>query len=142
MDKRLSILVLLAAFPLAAALTQPVRTEAGAVSGVPTRDGAVTAFKGIPYAAPPVGDLRWRAPQPPAAWQGVRAADKFSTSCVQTIVRERKPWTYEFMTHNEIGEDCLYLNVWTPAKSAANKLPVFFWIYGGGMVEGSGAVPV
>jgi para-nitrobenzyl esterase len=142
MNMRLSMLAFLPVLPLAAALTQPVRTDAGAVSGVPARDGAVTAFKGIPYAAPPVGDLRWRAPQPTAAWQGVRAADKFSTSCVQTIVRERKPWTYEFMAHNEIGEDCLYLNVWTPAKSATDKLPVFFWIHGGGLVEGSTVVPV
>jgi para-nitrobenzyl esterase len=99
-------------------------------------------FKGIPFAAAPVGDLRWRAPKPVLAWQGVRRADKFSASCVQSVVAERKPWTYEFMTHGEISEDCLYLNVWTAAKSDVEKRPVFVYLYGGGFAEGSAAVPV
>jgi para-nitrobenzyl esterase len=111
------------------------------VSGVPAK-GPILAFKGIPFAAPPVGNLRWRAPKPAAPWQGVRKAEQFSNSCIQQIVSERKPWTHEFMTQNQTGEDCLYLNVWTPAKTAADKLPVFVWIYGGAMVEGSTAVPV
>ena len=68
--------------------------------------------------------------------------DAFSPSCIQSIVAERKPWTYEFMTHGEISEDCLDLNVWTPATSAAARRPVFVYIYGGGNVEGSGAVAV
>jgi para-nitrobenzyl esterase len=130
------------ALPLAAAISQPVRTGSGPVSGVPAADQAVVAFKGIPYAAPPVGDLRWRAPKPPVSWTAVRKADQFGNSCIQNIVEERKPWTYEFMAHNKIGEDCLYLNVWTPAKSASEKLPVYFWLYGGGYVEGSTSVPV
>jgi len=130
------------AHPLPSAINEAVRTTGGLVSGVPGSDPAVTVFKGIPYAAPPVGDLRWRPPQPPPAWQGVRKAAEFSPSCIQLIVEERKPWTYEFMTHNQISEDCLYLNVWTPAKSAAERLPVFFWIHGGGNVEGSAAVPI
>jgi para-nitrobenzyl esterase len=130
------------ALPLAAAITQPVRTVSGPVSGVPAADQAVVAFKGIPYAAPPVGNLRWRAPKPPASWTAVRKADQFGNSCIQNIVEERKPWTHEFMAHNKISEDCLYLNVWTPAKTAADKLPVYFWIHGGGNVEGSTAVPV
>jgi hypothetical protein len=89
-----------------------------------------------------VGDLRWRAPRMPDAWQVIRKADQFSASCIQNIVPERKPWTFEFMTHGEISEDCLYLNIWTPAKSAGEKRQVFFWLYGGGNVEDRAAVPV
>jgi para-nitrobenzyl esterase len=132
---------LLLALPVAAALPTAVVTGSGPVSGVSSADGAILAFKGIPYAAPPVGERRWRAPSPPTSWTAVRKADKYSASCMQHIVEERKPWTHEFMAHNAISEDCLYLNVWTPAKGAADKLPVYFWIYGGGYVEGSTAVP-
>ena len=94
-------------FPLAGAITQPVKTEGGLLAGVPSADGSVMAYKGVPFAAPPVGNLRWRAPKPAAAWQGVRQANQFSASCIQTIVEERNPWTYEFMTHTPISEDCL-----------------------------------
>jgi para-nitrobenzyl esterase len=118
-----------------------VKTDAGALSPAPT-SGAVTAYLGIPYAAPPVGDLRWRAPQPVGHWDGVRKADDFGTSCMQNQAGSRLPWTEEFMTQGPIGEDCLFLNVWTPAKSAAAKLPVMFWIYGGGFNEGSSSVAV
>ena len=109
---------------------------------MPGSDPAITAFKAIPFAAPPVGGLRWHAPRPPAAWQGIRQGGQFSDSCVQNIVQERKPWTYEFMTHNHVSEDCLYLNVWTPARAGVEKHPVYVWMYGGGYVEGSTAVPV
>ncbi len=136
------ILAVLAAISLGAAVDKPVKVEGGLVSGVPgTRDRSVMAFKGIPFAAPPVGDLRWRAPKPVVPWQGVREADKFGASCMQSIVTERKPWTYEFMAHNEVSEDCLYLNVWTAAKSASEKRPVYVYLYGGGFNEGSAAVP-
>jgi len=134
--------IALAALPSGAAIRQPVEVKSGLIAGVAAGDSTIAVFKGIPYAGPPVGDLRWRAPRPPAAWQGIRKTDRFSASCVQNIVPERKPWTFEFMTHNEISEDCLYLNIWTPAKSAGEKLPVFFWMYGGGNVEGSASVPV
>jgi para-nitrobenzyl esterase len=137
-----SIILAFVALPLNAAITQPVRTDSGWVAGVPGRDQSVTAFKGIPFAAPPMGDMRWKAPAPPAAWKDVRKADSFGPSCIQTIVRERKPWTYEFMTHTEVSEDCLSLNVWTAAKSPNEKRPVYVYIYGGGFNEGSGAVPV
>ena len=133
---------MLASLPLGAAITQPVKVEGGKIAGVPGRDASITVFKGIPYAAPPVGDLRWRAPRPVAPWQGVKKADHFGNSCIQNIVSERKPWTYEFMTHTDISEDCLYLNLWTPAKSARDRLPVYIYIHGGGNTEGSGAVPV
>jgi len=99
------------------------------------------AFKGIPFAAQPVGNLRWRDPQPAKAWQGLRKADEFGNSCVQTIVRERKPWTYEFMAHNSVSEDCLYLNVWTAAAGRQERRLVYVFIYGGGNNEGSTAVP-
>jgi len=111
----------LAALPAAAAIQQPVKVKTGLVAGAAASDSSITVFKGIPYAAPPVGDLRWRAPRAAAAWQGVRKADQFSASCVQNIVTERKPWTFEFMAHGDISEDCLYLNIWTPAKSSAEK---------------------
>ena len=135
-------ILMLVCLPLGAAVRQPVKVEGGQISGVPGKDASITVFKGIPYAAPPVGDLRWRAPKPVVSWQGVRKADQFGNSCIQNIVTERKPWTYEFMTHTEISEDCLYLNVWTGAKSAGERLPVYVYIHGGGNTEGSGAVPV
>jgi para-nitrobenzyl esterase len=80
MRRRIWIVVAIA-LPLAAAIPQPVRIELGAVSGVPSASGAVVAFKGLPFAAPPTGENRWRAPQPAAPWQGVRKADRFSASC-------------------------------------------------------------
>ncbi len=120
---------------------QPVKVTGGRVSGSPGRDPSVTVFKGIPFAAPPVGERRWREPGPVAPWKGTLAATEFGPSCIQTIVQERKPWTYEFMAHNQISEDCLHLNVWTGAKSASERRPVFVYIYGGGFNEGSTAVP-
>ncbi len=122
-------------------LKEPLRLKQGLVSGIAGTNESIAVFKGIPFGAPPVGPARWRAPEPAAGWSGVRKADTFSPSCIQTIVAERKPWTYEFMTHGEVSEDCLYLNVWTPATSSTARRPVFIYIYGGGNVEGSGAVP-
>ncbi len=129
------------ALPLTSAIRQPVKLTAGLVSGIPGKDPAIAVFKGIPFAAPPTGALRWRAPQAAASWQGVRKADQFGNSCVQTIKAENKPWTYEFMTHNEVSEDCLNLNVWTGAKTAGEGRPVYVYIYGGANTEGSSAVP-
>lgn len=131
------------ALPLTAiaAINQPVKVSGGSVQGVPGKDASITVFKGIPYAAPPVGDLRWRAPEAVVGWEGIRKADKFGNSCIQKIVYERKPWTYEFMAHADISEDCLFLNVWTPARSNSDKLAVYVFIHGGGNIEGSGEVP-
>ena len=143
MRMKWAALVLVAAAALALTIrdTPPIKTASGLVSGLPGRNSAITVFKGIPFAAPPVGALRWHAPTPAAAWQGVRKADAFSPSCIQTIVTEKKPWTYEFMAHGEVSEDCLYLNVWTPAASPNARRPVFVYLYGGGNVEGSGSIP-
>jgi para-nitrobenzyl esterase len=140
--RTLGILFLLAASSLSAAIPQPVRVDGGLVAGAPGKDPAIAVFKGIPFAAPPIGDLRWRAPQPVVAWQGTRKTEQFGTSCIQNIVAELKPWTYEFMTHTDVSEDCLFLNVWTPAKSADERLPVYVYIYGGANTSGSGAVPL
>ncbi len=117
-----------------------VKTDGGALEG--TTEGEIVSFKGIPFAAPPVGELRWRAPQPAAAWSGVRKADHFGPSCVQFKAGERLPWTREFMVQNEISEDCLYLNIWTPRVGASVHLPVIVFIHGGGFTEGAGAVAI
>ena len=119
-----------------------VQTQSGYVKGVVNDSNNVVVFKGIPYAAPPVGDLRWREPQPVTPWQGVRDASKFGPSAIQVKAGSRLPWTKEFMVQNEISEDCLYLNVWTPAKTNSDKLAVFVFIHGGGLTEGSGAIDV
>lgn len=120
---------------VAAASNTPVRIETGLISGV-TANG-VTAYLGIPFAAPPTGELRWRPPQPAAHWTGVRTADHFGASCMQDEVGSRLPWTKEFMTQGPISEDCLFLNVWTAAKSPREKRAVMVFIYGGGFSEGS-----
>ena len=123
-------------------LLTTVRVAEGQLAGTATPDGTAVAFKGVPFAAPPVGDRRWRAPQPAAPWQGIRPAAAFAANCVQNIVDARKPWTYEFMAHGATSEDCLYLNVWTPAKAAGERRPVYVYIHGGANTEGSGSVPV
>jgi para-nitrobenzyl esterase len=119
-----------------------VRVAEGQLAGVASPDGSNVSFKGIPFAAPPIGDRRWRAPQPVTPWQGVRKADAFSASCIQNIVEARKPWTHEFMAHGDTSEDCLYLNVWTPARAASDRRPVLVFIHGGGNTEGAGSIAV
>jgi para-nitrobenzyl esterase len=119
---------------LVADTPKPARTQAGLVQGV-TKDD-ITVYKGIPFAAPPVGDLRWRAPEPPVAWTGVRTADKFAPACMQ-VPYVNADLGMEAVTTNE---DCLYLNVWTPAKSAKERLPVMVWIYGGAFNAGGTSV--
>lgn len=125
-----------------ATLPMPVRVQQGLLAGTAGRAPAITVFKGVPFAAPPVGGGRWRAPQPAASWSGIRPATAFSPSCVQTIVEGKHPWSYEFMAHGEVGEDCLYLNVWTPARAGTDRLPVLVFIHGGANIEGSGSIPV
>ena len=111
-----------------------VKTQAGDLQGVAER--GVLVFKGIPFAAPPVGELRWREPRPAAPWQGMRKAVAYGSACTQV------PGLSEANggSPGELSEDCLYLNVWTPKPDPAAKLPVMVWIHGGAYVFGSGAV--
>ena len=110
------------------AADDPVQLTYGQVSGVEVEDG-VTVYRGIPFAAPPVGDLRWKPPQPPIPWRGVRAADTFGPACMQG-------------RSQLMSEDCLYLNVWTGAESADAGLPVMVWIHGGGWSSGASSVGI
>lgn len=123
----LAIVALLLATSSFAEMKDPVRTESGLVSGVAGRDASVTVYKGIPYAEPPIGNLRWTPPRPLRSWEGVRKADNFSDACAQIFPNGDFPKS----------EDCLYLNVWTPAKSGGAGLPVMVWIHGGGLRVGS-----
>ena len=118
-----------------------VTVASGRLAGATGRDAVVKVFKGIPFAAPPVGARRWKAPEAVASWTGVRAADRFAPACMQTVSSGRLPWTEEFLHQGAVDEDCLYLNVWTTASRGARK-PVFVYIYGGGFSEGSGSVPI
>ena len=114
-----------------------VNTAQGPAKGKTINQGKVKAFLGLPYAAPPVGDLRWRAPEPAAKWTGIRDASNFGAHCAQNHV-------FDDMRFQDAGpsEDCLFLNVYTPAgTTATSKLPVMFWIHGGGYAGGASSEP-
>jgi len=127
-------------FGLAAAVhadSLTIKTEQGKATGKTINDGKVKAFLGLPYAAPPVGDLRWKAPEPPAKWKGERDATKFGAHCAQNHV-------FDDMVFQDAGpsEDCLFLNVYAPADATkSSKLPVMFWIHGGGYSGGGSSEP-
>ena len=114
-----------------------VKTANGTLqSNAAPKDG-VRSFKGIPFAQPPVGDFRWREPQPSKNWSGVRNADEFGPRCMQRTAPGADYW----FRSNGMSEDCLYLNVWTPAKSDKEKLPVLVYVFGGGFQNGDGSEP-
>ncbi len=114
-------------------------TENGKVRGIEAADPRITAFKGIPFAAPPVGKNRWRAPQPCENWEGIRDASRFAPIAVQdTPGLGDDVYCREWHVDPEtpMSEDCLYLNIWTGAKSAEEKQPVLVWFYGGALQWG------
>ena len=125
------VLISLAAIAVAGAFrlfaaAETVKVDGGQIAGVEV-DG-VRVFKGIPFAAPPVGDFRWKPPRPVVPWTGVRKADTFGPKCVQLPLPAGSPYATD---PEPMSEDCLYLNVWT-AGGANEKRPVMVWIYGGG----------
>ncbi|MES2264710.1 MAG: carboxylesterase family protein [Pseudomonadota bacterium] len=127
------------------AFIDPIHIDGGAVSGVLSSDGACRSYKGIPFAAAPVGALRWRPPQAILPWEGVLQADRYGAACLQQTVPEDSIMRqFSFATPAECGlaEDCLYLNVWAPAECGRQSLPVIVWVFGGGHRFGSGSHPV
>src|SRR5450755_1072319 len=141
----LSLLSSLALIPIknmSDPISTTVKTTDGIVEGIKGKTGILT-FKGIPFAAPPIGDLRWKAPQTMRPWTGIKKCEVFGPSPMQPKPAPVSMWSEEFLIPKEpISEDCLYLNVWTGANSSKAKRTVLVWIYGGGFTLGGSGVPV
>ncbi|MCX7009684.1 MAG: carboxylesterase family protein [Kiritimatiellaeota bacterium] len=120
----------------------PVRVMGGLIAGVPNQAQSVVAFKGVSYAAAPVGDLRWRGPQPPVPWTSVRKATHYGASCLQRPPSGKPPYYEAFLANEPTSEDCLFLNIWAPVKADAGKSAVLVYIHGGMYQTGSGSAPV
>lgn len=118
----------------------PIQIEQGLITGLPSPyNPGIISYKGIPYAAPPVGELRWKEPQPTLSWEGVKAMESYGNSSLTPVEKNEEG---EMVEKNELkSEDCLFLNIWTPAKKSNEKLPVMVWIHGGGFKGGSGNLP-
>ena len=125
--------------PSGAFANDQVKTDGGIVAGMSAASPGVRVFRGIPFAAPPIGELRWRAPQPVRPWKGVAKASEFGPRCMQAPVFS--DMVFRDRADKPMSEDCLYLNVWTPAKSAEDRLAVMVWFYGGGFQAGSSSEP-
>jgi para-nitrobenzyl esterase len=131
---RVSAFALVAAFYSPLRHAQAVETSAGLVQGIEV--DAVAIYKGIPFAEPPVGELRWKAPEPPRPWSGIRRADTFPPACPQR-------GSYPKDAPSEVNsENCLYLNIWKPLGAPQDKLPVMLWIHGGSLKNGSASIPL
>ena len=131
---QLILIILFSGFIVTKSFTQTVKVEGGIVEG--TVENEILIYRGIPFAAPPVGDLRWRPPQPVKSWEGVLKADKFCPACYQLNIPALG------YVSSGISEDCLYLNIWVPTNPSERKLPVMVWIYGGGFFIGSTSQPL
>ncbi len=128
-----------------AQLSEPIKLDAGAIGKSTESSPGIRAFKGIPFAAPPVGALRWREPQPVAKWDGVRDASKFGNVCIQPDGAARGPRGMNIAVapgSPPMSEDCLYLNVWTGARAATERRPVMVYFFGGAFTEGAGSIPL
>lgn len=128
-----------------AQLREPIKLDAGSLGNSTESSPGVHAFKGIPFAAPPVGALRWREPQPVAKWDGVRDASKFGNVCIQPDGAARGPKGLNIAVgpgSPAQSEDCLYLNVWTGARAATERRPVMVYFFGGAFTEGAGSIPL
>jgi para-nitrobenzyl esterase len=125
---------------LHAAIQDPVRIEQGLLSGDTDKNSTVRVYRGIPYAAAPTGDLRWKPPAPPPHWQGTRQATEFGNTCMQ-MLRSSKSIVDEALTPSQPqSEDCLFLNIWTAAKTLGDKRPVMVFIHGGGFTMSAGSI--
>jgi para-nitrobenzyl esterase len=135
------LLTLAGPYYVCAAIPEPIKTANGLVTGTAGAISEVRVFKGLPFAAPPVGDLRWQPPQPAKNWDAVRAADTFSANCMQRAAGGGAfpPYGGD-RSATQMSEDCLYLNVYTTAAAASERRPVMVWIHGGAYTSGAGAI--